>query len=440
MIGPTKRNRSARLRAAQQQPTCFCRRCRAAAHAEEPACVYCGAPAPEKGWPPLADLGDPWLGRTIDGRYRVTRRIGRGTFADVYRIDSVSIARHFAIKIIDTDRGDADPEAIIARLDREVDALSQLRNPHIVSFYEILDLGGGHIGVIMDLVDGVTLQQLVSQGQPLSTHRAYTILRQVANGLLEAHKRQMIHRDLKPDNIMVERLPAGDDFARILDFGVVSTTGSSTVRLTHGFVGTPLYASPEQIQDLPLDWRSDIYSLGAILFFMLTGHPPFPSNNTYDVLRMHLEKPPPRLASVVPWGTFPPSLEALVAAMLAKDRQVRPADLSLVIAALDRLTLEETSEAHLDNHSTIDRNLRPLDRHGQRMSHPTNEHSPEPIRRHRDTPLSGVLKLPSDFGDDGHNQADSSPRKRSQTPLSGILKRPSRRKNPTPNTFTEPVE
>ncbi|WP_230467741.1 WD40 repeat domain-containing serine/threonine protein kinase [Lujinxingia vulgaris] len=334
----------------EQSPQHHCPSCMSVVFADEPQCLECALKAPEDGWPSLEEANDPWLGRVIDKRYLVAKPLGRGSSAAVYRAESLSISRHFAIKIISTDKGQADQ--IIERLNREVEALSRLRNPHIVSFYEILDLKGSYVAAIMDLISGMTLEDLVIRQGPLSVQRACALLRQIANGLYEAHQAGMIHRDLKPENMMVERLPAGDDFMHILDFGIVRLTDDSGVSMTHGFIGTPLYASPEQAMAKTVDRRSDIYSLGAILFFMLTGKPPFISNNVYSVLRMHVRQKPPRLSEAHPGRVFPEELERLVARMLAKEPSERPNDLSEVIAALDtfansQLSSEATSSSQV---------------------------------------------------------------------------------------------
>ncbi len=343
------------------RPEHLCARCGSVTFEVEEACLHCGQARPEKGWMALKDSHDSWLGRLIDDRYLVTRPLGQGASAEVYCAESLSISRQFAVKIIATDKGQQ-AEQIIARLNREIEALSRLRNPHIVSFYEILDLKGKFVAAVMDLIDGDTLEDLILNGGPLSIGRACALLRQTANGLYEAHQAGMIHRDLKPENLMVERLPAGDDFVHILDFGIVRLTDDASVSMTHGFIGTPLYASPEQAMAKKIDHRSDIYSLGAILFFMLTGKPPFVSNNVYDVLRMHVRKQPPRLSDVRPQELFPEYLERLVAAMLAKDPSQRPDDLSEVIAELDKVQDTQMLEARSqvrqtqvsDSHEALD--------------------------------------------------------------------------------------
>ncbi|MGM0558439.1 MAG: protein kinase domain-containing protein, partial [Myxococcota bacterium] len=162
-------------------------------------------------------------------------------------------------------------------------------------------------------------------------------------GLHEAHQLGIIHRDIKPSNIMVEELPAGDLFAHILDFGVVyrSEEGSD---ITQGFVGTPLYTSPEQARGEAIDQRSDVYSLGATAFFMLTGQPPFDEESAFEALRAHLQQSAPRL-SVASEYSIPPEFDDFMASMLAKDPDRRPASLTSVIEHLNRVQRPAIAES-----------------------------------------------------------------------------------------------
>lgn len=286
---------------------------------------------------------DPWLGRVIDGRYLLTKRIGQGASASVYRSESMAISRQFAIKIIHPPRGNQgpSPEQIATRLEREIEALGRLRNPHIVRFYDVIELPLNHIGVVMDFVEGETLESLVLRGDYLPVSRACTLLRQIANGVYEAHLAGMTHRDLKPENVMVEQLPAGDDFVHVLDFGIVQVEGEAS--MTQGFIGTPLYASPEQAMGEEIDHRSDIYSLGAMFFFMLAGRPPFLGQNVMQVLRQHVEVTPPSISDLRSDMGVPDELELLIGRMLAKTVDQRPESLAEVIHSLDRLSYS-TSE------------------------------------------------------------------------------------------------
>ncbi len=309
---------------------------------EDEECVECGTARPEEyGWPLLRDSLDPWLGRVLDGRYLLTRQIGVGASASVYRAESLAISRQFAIKIIHPAKSSSGPSAeqIAARLEREIEALGRLRNPHIVRFYDVIELPLNHIGVVMDFVEGETLEELVQSEGGLDEERASSLLRQICNGVYEAHLSGMTHRDLKPENIMVERLPVGDEFVHVLDFGIVHLDGETT--MTHGFIGTPLYASPEQAMGEAVDHRSDIYALGAIFFFMLTGRPPFLGEHVMQVLRQHVERPAPKVTEAL--GRKTPGLLAydrLVRTMLSKEMSRRPQSLAEVIHALDQHRFE----------------------------------------------------------------------------------------------------
>lgn len=325
------------------RPEHYCPRCTVLMYPDDSDCLECQLPRPEGGWPDLRDSMDPWLGRVLEGRYLLTKRIGQGASASVYRAESMAISRQFAIKIIHPPKGSMgpSPEQIAARLEREVEALGRLRNPHIVRFYDVIELPLNHIGVVMDFVEGATLEGVVLAAAGMSIARAVALSRQIANGVYEAHLVGMTHRDLKPENIMIERLPAGDDFVHVLDFGIVHVEGESS--MTQGFIGTPLYASPEQAMGEDVDHRSDIYSLGAILFFMIGGRPPFVGQNVMQVLRQHVEETPPRLSEIRPDIVIPDELEVLIHRMLAKTVEERPQTLAEVIHLLDRLAYS-TSE------------------------------------------------------------------------------------------------
>ncbi|MEM1350431.1 MAG: serine/threonine-protein kinase, partial [Myxococcota bacterium] len=343
-----RRNQVQRRRRGLQarMPSHYCPTCTAVAYEEDERCLECDTERPDGyGWPALRDSLDPWLGRVLDGRYLLTKRIGQGASASVYRAESLAILRQFAVKIIHPAKATngPTPEQIAARLEREIEALGRLRNPHVVRFTDVIELPLNHIGVVMDFVQGDTLEALVERGGALHPDRAIELLRQTCNGVYEAHITGLTHRDLKPENIMVERLPAGGDFVHVLDFGIVHLDGEIT--MTQGFIGTPLYASPEQAMGEVVDHRSDIYSLGAIFFFMLTGRPPFLGNHVMQVLRQHVEREPPDLTETRGDGVNLDHLGTLVKRMLAKDIQSRPQDLQQVIDSLDQVRLFDRQDS-----------------------------------------------------------------------------------------------
>ncbi|MGM0556602.1 MAG: protein kinase domain-containing protein [Myxococcota bacterium] len=332
----SKVSKDRRRELVSRSPTHFCGQCQCVLYGTDESCLECGEDRPREGWSSLQFGPDKWLGKAIGGRYLTTRLIGKGASGAVYRAESLSISRQFALKVIDLseneNKGQVDAKSLEERLNREIAVLGTLRNPHIVSFYDAVRINKQAVALVMDLIDGETLQSLV-QSDELGLKRGAQIIRQVSNGLHEAHEAGMIHRDIKPENIMIERLPAGDDFVHILDFGVVKREGDS--HLTQGFLGTPLYASPEQIVGDEADRRSDIYSLGAVWFFMLTGRPPFLGDNVYEVLKKHVRDAPPRPSELRSDQAIPAEIEELVLSMLGKKPDERPDSLASVIESVD---------------------------------------------------------------------------------------------------------
>lgn len=301
-------------------------------------CPECSSPRPPSGWPEIDVSPYPYLGKILDGRYILNQFLGDGATGYVYRAKALQIARYFAAKIVDTRRyGKPEFEQeLLRRFNLEVEAMSRLRNPHVVNVYEAMQLHDNIFVLLMDFVDGRTLQELLDRVGRVKLERALDIVRQIANGLYEAHTQGFIHRDLKPDNIMIERLPASGFFARILDFGIVHMMDSVTS--TQGFRGTPLYASPEQCMGDPgIDHRSDIYSLGCVFYHCVTGQPPYPGTESLKVMDAHVNDAPPIASQVLTNGKIPPALDDLFARMLAKDPDDRPSDLNVVIAEIDRL-------------------------------------------------------------------------------------------------------
>ncbi len=336
----TLRRRARQKEFAESTPRHYCMSCMSMVYEDDPVCLDCGATRPQSGWADIRDCLDPFLGRTLDGRYLITRRIGRGATGQVYRAVSFGVAREFAIKFIHAGADSSRSGMTRERLEREIEAMGRLRNPHIVPFYEVFELYDQHLGVVMDYVPGSTLQDLVDANGPLDVMRACNIVRQIGNGLHEAHEFGLIHRDVKPDNVMVELLPAGDDFIHILDFGIVRF--AETAQTSAGFVGTPLYASPEQVLGQPLDRRADIYALGGVLFFCLTGRAPFQADTIEEVLKMQTDLAPPSLSEVSDGAIENPDVQMLVSELLSKSRYARPATLQEVVIRLDKIIRQTT--------------------------------------------------------------------------------------------------
>jgi serine/threonine protein kinase len=282
---------------------------------------------------------DRLIGQTLNGRYLVDRKIGEGGFGAVFRGKQVATGREVALKILHPHNvGDA---TVVARFRREAEACSKLSNPHTVVIYDFDETGDGTLYLAMELLHGVPLQDLERAEGALAPTRVLGILSQVAEALGEAHTKGVIHRDMKPENVMVEARE-GSDFVKVLDFGIAklgeSAGGGAVPVLTAvgQTLGTLEFMSPEQLRGRPLDGRSDLYALGIMAYEMLTGLLPWKqARSPIEIIKFHLETPPPAPSSLREDLEIPTVVEALVLKMVAKDpadRHANAADLRADIA------------------------------------------------------------------------------------------------------------
>ena len=272
---------------------------------------------------------------TMVGEYRVDRSLGAGTFGDVYAGEHPLIGKAVAIKVL---RGkfSADP-GMVSRFVAEARAVNRIRHRNIIDIFAFGTLADGRHYFVMELLDGLTLRQLLAQKRRLRVDEALPILRGIADALDAAHAAAVVHRDLKPDNIFLEAEKGGGYFPKLLDFGVAKLVNEKMAHKTATgvAVGTPRYMSPEQGRGSAVDPRSDIYALGVLAHEMLTGLPLFEGETAMDVVFMHIATPPPLLSTVCPdLGT---SLDAPVQAMLAKKPDDRPRSAGEAIGALSRV-------------------------------------------------------------------------------------------------------
>ncbi len=235
------------------------------------------------------------LGRTIAGRYEITDVIGEGGMGVVYEAWDTQVERKVAIKLV---RSDASSDRkFITRFRRELEITSQLRHPSTIRVFEHGETEDGRPYMVMELLTGQSLADRLEQG-PIEEMEALQIARQVAESLSEAHEHGVFHRDLKPDNIFIETVGVSK-VVKVLDFGIAG--GVDATRLTQAgeVFGTPQYMSPEQCNGLPLDHRTDIYSLACILYEMIEGRPPFSAETPMATMLKHVRAkvPPPRNAS-----------------------------------------------------------------------------------------------------------------------------------------------
>jgi serine/threonine-protein kinase len=304
------------------------------------------------------------------GSYRLGELLGRGGMGEVYRATHRMLAREAAIKLIRPEQlgaagRDAAPLAI-RRFRREAEAAANLRSPHTVEIYDFGVTADQTLYLVMELLHGITLESLVREHGPTPPARVVHVLRQACESLEEAHRSGLVHRDIKPANIHLGRLGLRHDFVKVLDFGLVkgaSEAGSDSLATAEGLVlGTPAYMAPEMALGERVDGRADLYALGCVAYFMLTGQVIFEAEKAFQIIAKHLHAepiPPSRRAPI----TLLPALEQLVLACLAKRREDRPQsalELSRSLAALDlepwsQAQAEEWWAAHRPGRSRLER-------------------------------------------------------------------------------------
>ncbi len=271
----------------------------------------------------LSDSNQAWLGKIVDGRYKVLEVIGRGGMGVVYRVEHLRMGKIAAMKVLHRDlQSDAD---VIERFEREAAAISKLHHPHTV---QVFDFGtaGTNLYLIMEYVRGIDLARMIERDGPLPWSRAAPLLAQVCSALQEAHELGIVHRDLKPENVLITRTGAGRDYAKVLDFGLAKldqprAPTSTTDR--QQIVGTPYFMSPEQIRGDEVDARSDIYSFGALMFEVLTGQRVFVGSTAVGVLTKHLTAEPDAPSMRAPKMGIDPQVDHLCRKALAKDPSMR---------------------------------------------------------------------------------------------------------------------
>ena len=307
-------------------------------------CPTCLAPfravysrCPKDGSPLAWSTVDPLIGTTIADRYVIEALVGEGAMGLVYRAHHARLSRLFALKLMFGDVA-AEP-AMRMRFAQEADVASRLSHPNVVSVCDFGKTERGLLYLAMDYVEGETLASLLRREGPLDETRVTALARQLARGLGHAHRAGLVHRDFKPANIAVAMAEDGGELVRVLDFGLAISEreGDRIGRLTeHGLVvGTPIYISPEQAKDLPVDHRADLFAMGVVMYELLTGRPPFEGTGP-EIARANVTQKPPSFAHRNPNVRVAPELEQLVFKLLEKRPSERYQTAEDVIAALDR--------------------------------------------------------------------------------------------------------
>ncbi|HUJ58844.1 MAG TPA: serine/threonine-protein kinase [Kofleriaceae bacterium] len=317
------------------------------------------------------------------GAYRLVEPIGQGGMGVVWLAEHTLIGRRAAIKLLRPDLSASDE--VVTRFFNEARAAAAISDPGIV---QIFDFGYAHDGgayLVMELLEGETLAQRVERAGPLAVGDALRLVRQIAGSLGAAHARGIFHRDLKPENIFIVRDPAvpGGERAKILDFGIAKLVDDHIAVKTNTSVllGTPMYMSPEQCRGGgTIDRRTDIYTLGCVLYMALCGQPPFDAEGVGELLAKHMMEPPVR-PSLRRKG-IPREVEAVLAVCMAKDPAARYPDGAALAAALDGVIPHEppamSESARLRKNTTLSSSV------GAMMPLPDDDEPPRPRRRRID--------------------------------------------------------
>jgi serine/threonine-protein kinase len=274
------------------------------------------------------------------GAYRLGRMIGEGGLANVYLARHDLLKRPCAVKLLKPARAS---DEMIARFEREVQLASQLSHPNVVEIYDYGRSTDGLFYYAMEYLDGINLGELVAREGAIAVPRAIRILQQVCAGLGAAHAAGLVHRDIKPENVMISRRGEEPETVKILDFGMVKKVDTEHSRdLTRGLriFGTPLYMAPERLRNpSDVDARTDIYALGAVAFFMLSGKKVFDAGDDLELTSRILNEVPPRVSQAAS-QPIPIELDLLVQACLEKRREDRPQRIGDLIEALGALAAE----------------------------------------------------------------------------------------------------
>jgi eukaryotic-like serine/threonine-protein kinase len=279
---------------------------------------------------------DPYIGTTFDHRYRIEKLLGEGGMGFVYLARHKVIDKKVAIKVLRAEM--AKDREILERFLQEARAASSIGNPHIIDISDFGDLPDGSTYFVMEFLDGQSLVQFndKTNRQPFDVIAKIAI--QMANGLAAAHEAGIIHRDLKPENIFIVTRGLDKHFVKILDFGIakVATSGENKLTRAGAVFGTPHYMSPEQAAGSPLDHRTDIYSLGVMLYEMVSGVLPFTADNFMGILSQHMYQAPPPLGKLNLEPLCPSELEAIIFKCLSKVPDDRYPDMAALSADLQR--------------------------------------------------------------------------------------------------------
>lgn len=339
---------------------------------------------------------DPLIGRLLDGRYRIAARIARGGMAGVYEAHDLRLDRTVAVKVMHSGLGD--DAAFAARFVREARAAARLSHPNVVSVYDQGD-DDGTLFLAMELVPGHTLRDTVSAESPMAPRRALAMLEPVLAALAAAHRAGLVHRDVKPENVLI----APDGTVKVADFGLARAVTAETQHTSTGvLIGTVSYIAPEIVTEGRADARADVYSAGVLLYELLTGQKPHAGETPIAVAYKHVHEDVPPPSAQVPG--LPPYVDALVARATARDPGLRPADAGVLLRQVQRVAaalaegLADDADLTADLTPPVARfeDTRPEERPARTVAvpRPATEPTPVPMPVTRPAPVPVPMPVP----------------------------------------------
>lgn len=281
--------------------------------------------------PVAAAVTDPLVGALLDGRYRITDKIATGGTSTVYRGVDLRLDRPVAVKVMDSRY--AGDEQFLTRFRLEARTVARLRDPGLVAVYD-QGLDGRHPFLVMELIEGGTLRELLNERGPMPPHAVAAVLRPVLGGLAAAHRAGLVHRDVKPENVLI----SDDGEVKIADFGLVRAVAAAGITSASVILGTAAYLSPEQVRDGNATQRSDVYAVGIMAYELFTGHTPFAGDSALSVAYRRLDTDVPLPSTVI--DGVPRQFDMLVATATARDPAKRYADALDMGAELDAIAEE----------------------------------------------------------------------------------------------------
>lgn len=320
-------------------------RCRACGASNTPGHRFCGTCGAALMADAAFGIRDPLVGALVGERYRILQRIGAGGMGAVYRVEHTRIGRVAAMKLLHGEL--SRDERMVKRFKREARAVSRLHSPNTVSVFDYGE-SNGLVYLVMELLHGRDLGAVLEATGPMDARSVASVVRQSARALAEAHELGIVHRDLKPHNLFLcDGTSSPRGMVKVLDFGLaklLEARDESMVETQADTVmGTPYYMAPEQIDDLPVDGRTDVYALGAVAWCLLTGHPPFRHSTPIGVLHMHLTQPVPSLGNA---GHDLVALDGVIRRAMAKDPNRRFASVEAFADAFESASERITQVVH----------------------------------------------------------------------------------------------